>query len=112
MTARAAQPLDLRNCRCALRVIARCARLSQDADIVDIACETLEDLGLSPEERMAAEDPCPVHPKPHSLVALCTFGGLYDAACVRRGERPHSEVLAEQIAAGAQPYQMQAAGRA
>lgn len=80
--------------------------------MADIASETLEDMGFSPEQRMAAEDPCPVHPKPHGLVTLCTFGGLYDAACVRRGERPLSEVIAEQVAAGAQPYQMQEAGRA
>jgi hypothetical protein len=80
--------------------------------MADIARETLDGLGLSTEQRMAAEDPCPVHPRPHGLVTLCTVGGLYDAACVHRGERPHSEVLAEQIAAGAKAYQMQPAGRA
>lgn len=112
MTARAVQPLDLRHCRCALRVIARLARLSDDVELAEVARESLDALAPSPELRMTAEDPCPTHPKPHSLVVLCTFGGLYDAACLRRGERPHSEVVAEQIAAGAEPYQMLEAGRA
>lgn len=101
------------DCTCMQRAYARIARLHPDPDTAEIARDALESLRLSPDERLAAEDPCPVHSGPRVNIFFTLFAfGVFEEAAVRRGERPASEIVYEQIIAGAEPYQMQGAGRA
>lgn len=94
------------------RAAARVVRLSSDPELALAACDFLDILGLSPERRMAAEDRCPVHKRDGNFVFWRTLMVITDMMCEKRGQRPPSELITEQITAGAEPYQMQEAGRA
>lgn len=95
------------------RAAAYCLRMSKDPDVVEVASEFLASIGLSLQQRMAAEDPCPAHgADPNSIAFMLAAAGVLDAARVGRGERSIVDVTEERMLSGAAFHQLLPPGRA